>query len=59
MMVRHEPKAFLINIINNVISPSFLLGGCVKLKHDSNKIFIRIKNKKNCKPKFGSNSEYI
>ena len=31
MMVR-------INMINNVKSQSFVLGGCVKLKHDSNNI---------------------
>jgi len=29
-------KPVLINIINNVISKSFLLGGCVKFKHDPN-----------------------
>ena len=34
MMVRHEPKAFLIN---NATSQGFLMGGCVKLNHDSNK----------------------
>ncbi len=35
MMVKHEPKACL-NKHNNVISQSFLLGGCVKFKNDPN-----------------------
>jgi len=37
VMVRHEPNACFLNIIHNVTSQSFLLDGCVKLQHVSNK----------------------